>query len=150
MIEAKLIQRLHLDTNVFVYAIEGEPEIADPLLRFFEVLRGRTGCAVTSELTLAEVLPKASDIHRQSYLNLIVESRIFDLQPVSRDILIETASYRRNARMPKLPDAIHAVTAMRASCQIVLSNDVRLKLPAGYTVIKANPDSLSRIAQALA
>ena len=75
--------------------------------------------------------------------------RIFDLQPVNRDILIETAEYRRTVGNPKLPDAIHAVTAIRGGCQTVLSSDSRLRLPAGYTVLTPERENLSRLIQDL-
>jgi len=118
MTNADEIPRLYLDANVFIYAIEGSADIADPLRQLFDLLRANRGIGVTSELTLAEVLPRASTAQRRSYLNMIVWSRIFDLHPVSRDILIETAEYRKaqyrkKAGMPRLPDAIHVVTAIR-------------------------------------
>ena len=69
--------------------------------------------------------------------------RRFDLYPVTRDVLMETADYRGiagvsspdaskpYASMPKLPDAIHVVTAVRAGCDRMLSFDRALKLPEG-------------------
>jgi predicted nucleic acid-binding protein len=149
MIDTDEVPRLYLDANVFIYAIEGHPDIAEPLRRLFDLLRANRGIGVTSELTLAEVLPRASSVQRQSYLNMIVWSRIFDLHPVSRDILIETAKYREMAGMPKLPDAIHVVTAIRAGCRTVLSGDSRLKLPDGYSVLPPVAENLSRLIQEL-
>ena len=143
------VPRLYLDANVFIYAIEGDADIADPLRQLFNLLRANRGIGVTSELTLAEVLPRASNAQRRSYLDMIVWSRIFELHPVSRDILIETARYREEAGMPKLPDAIHAVTAIRAGCRTVLSADSRLKLPDGYSVLPPLADNLSRLIQEL-
>jgi len=143
------VPRLYLDANVFIYAIEGDADIADPLRQLFNLLRSNRGIGVTSELTLAEVLPRASNAQRRSYLDMIVWSRIFELHPVSRDILIETARYREKAGMPKLPDAIHAVTAIRAGCRTVLSADSRLKLPDGYSVLPPLADNLSRLIQEL-
>jgi predicted nucleic acid-binding protein len=131
--------RIYLDTNVFIHAIEGSPDIADPLRELFDLFRVRRGTGVTSELVLAG----ASDLRRRSYLNLIVWSRIFDLQPVSRDILIETAEYRKHAGMPKLPDAIHMVTAIRTGCRTILSADSRLRLPDGFSLLPPNRDNLS-------
>jgi predicted nucleic acid-binding protein len=143
------VPRLYLDANVFIYAIEGSADIADPLRQLFDLLRANRGIGVTSELTLAEVLPRASTVQRRSYLNMIVWSRIFDLHPVSRDILIETAEYRKTAGMPKLPDAIHAVTAIRAGCRTVLSADLRLKLPNGYSVLPPVAANLFRLIKEL-
>ncbi len=149
MTEPGEISRFYLDANVFIYAIEGNANIADPLRKLFDLSRHNPGMAVTSELTLAEVLPRAPDVRRRNYLNLIVWSRIFDLRPVSRDILIETAEYRETAGMPKLPDAIHVVTAIRAGCRTVLSADSRLRLPNGYSVLLPDHDNLSRLIRVL-
>jgi predicted nucleic acid-binding protein len=135
--------RIYLDANLFIYAIEGQPEVAALARELFELLRARRGIGVTSELSLAEVLPRATGTRRRNYLNLIVWSRIFDLQPVSREILIETADYRRAAGMPKLPDAIHMVTAIRSGCRKIMSADARLKLPQGFSLIKPGRESLS-------
>ena len=80
---------------------------------------------------------------------MIVWSQIFELRPVSRDILIETAEYREHAGMPKLPDAIHVVTAIRAGCRTVLSADLRLKLPEGYSVLSPAAENLNRLIREL-
>ena len=141
--------RIYLDANVFIYAIEGSPEVAESLRRLFELFRRKRGAGVTSELTLAEVLPKATTAQRRMYLDLIVWSRVFDLQPVSREVLVETADNRRVAQMPKLPDAIHVVTAIRAGCRTVPSADSRLKLPEGLRAHLPDSASVSRIVQEL-
>jgi predicted nucleic acid-binding protein len=149
MTNAGEVPRLYLDANVFIYAIEGNADIADPLRQLFDLFRANRGIGVTSELTLAEVLPRASNVQRRNYLNMIVWSRIFDLQAVGRDILIETAKYRETAGMPKLPDAIHVVTAIRAGCRTILSADLRLKLPEGYSVLPPAANNLFRLIQEL-
>lgn len=145
MTEVDATSRIYLDTNIFIYAIQGDARISEPLRELFGLLKTRKGMAVTSELTLAEVLAGARDIERRSFLNLILWSGIFDLHPVSRDILIETADYRKVAGMPKLPDAVHAVTAIRAGCRMILSRDHRLRLPVGYTVVPPDPTNLSNL-----
>ena len=150
MIEPNGTSRIYLDTNIFIYAIQGDEQIFGPLQGLFDLLRMKKGIAVTSELTLAEVLPGARDVDRRNYLNLIVWSGIFDLRAVSRDILMETADYRKAAGMPKLPDAIHAVTAIRAGCHKILSSDRRLRLPAGYSVISPEPANLDALIRELA
>ena len=145
MTDSDAVPRVYLDANVFIYAIEGSADVADPLRQLFGLLQAGRAIGVTSELTLAEVLPKASSVQRRNYLNMIVWSRIFDLRPVSRDLLIETAEYREHAGMPKLPDAIHVVTAIRTQCRTVLSADLRLKLPVGYSVISPRVENLTRL-----
>jgi predicted nucleic acid-binding protein len=52
---------------------------------------------------------------------------------VERTILIEAA--RLQARLVlRLPDAIHVATAVAAGCDVVLSNDRRLRVPAGMVL----------------
>jgi predicted nucleic acid-binding protein len=149
MTEARNLSRIYLDSNVFIYALEGTPALAVLLEKLFDRFRLRPGLAVTSELSLAEVLPNATTLQRRHYLNLIAWSHIFELAPVSRDILIETAAYRKAAGMPKLPDAIHVVTAIRSNCSMILSADVRLRLPEGYSLVKPSPVNVSRLIQEL-
>jgi len=143
MTEKSVSSKLYFDANVFIYAVEGSDDIAGRLRTLFELLSNNLNLAVTSELTLAEVLPKADPIRRRNYLELILYSGLFDLYPVTRDALMETADHRRiagvsrpdasksYASMPRLPDAIHVVTAVRAGCGRMLSFDRALKLPEG-------------------
>jgi predicted nucleic acid-binding protein len=68
---------VYVDANPFIYFIDGEEAVANRLRPFFELLRQKPGAAMTSELTLAEVLAKARPDARRSYLNLIVWSKLF-------------------------------------------------------------------------
>lgn len=149
MINAPPTSRVYIDANPFMYLVEGSEGEAAPIKELFACLSLRHGFAVTSELTLAEVMARANLAdHRRTYFDLVVLSEMFDLRPVSRDILIETAAYRRASvvreasgkeSMVKLPDAIHIVTAIRGGCTHVLSNDGRLRLPAGMMLVR--PDA---------
>ena len=84
---------LYIDTNIFIYAFEGFPEYADKLRELFEAIDSGTITAVTSELTLAELLVKPfmdANTQRQSfYRDTIQNSDLLSVCPVSRDILIE-------------------------------------------------------------
>ena len=141
--------KFYLDSNVFIYALNGPSDVAAQLQKLFGIFQTKPSMAVTSELTLAEILPRATSFQTRYYLNLIVWNHIFDLRPVSRDILTDTVDYRKAAGMPKLPDAIHVVTAIQAGCARILSNDRRLKLPDGYSVVHPDCESLSSLIRAL-
>ena len=144
---------VYVDANAFIYFLEGEEDVAKPILKLFSFLKNQRRTAVTSELTLAEVLPKARQREqRQVYLDLIVWSGICELQPVSRDILYETVDYRRSAAtrltggqeiMPRLPDAIHVVTAVRSGCSRILSADARMRLPDGMARVDPNENAVA-------
>ena len=151
-------RRIYLDSNAFIYAIEGVGDNSSQLHSLFSALRHRAELAYTSEFTLAEVLPKANVIQRQSYLTLILYSGLFNLLPVKRDILIETADYRRNlvrpslevrVSMPKLLDAIHIVTAIPAGCNTFVSSDRDLKLPVGMVRVGHEDGTLLKLVQDL-
>jgi len=129
MIDRGFKPRVYLDTNVFNRAFESEPEEAKNLQEVLAFLEQDRNFAVTSELTLAEVLAppwnrigRTKPNKRQFYLKLIVWSGFIDLRPVSREILISTADWRAHERV-KLPDAIHIVTAVETGCAFLLSSD---------------------------
>jgi predicted nucleic acid-binding protein len=150
---------IYIDANPFIYAVEGGDPLAGQVNRLFARLRNWPGIAVTSELTLAEVLPRAPlPRHRRSYFNLLLWSGIFDLKPISRQILVETADYRRTVAtkradgsrvMPKLPDSIHVVTAIRSGCKNLLSADSRIRIPIGMRLIEANEAGIAELMKEL-
>jgi len=112
--------------------------------------------AITSELTLAEVLapPDRKDalplhVKRRLYLDLLVWSRFIDLKPVSRDVLYETADLRNVAKM-KLPDAIHLVTAIQNKCRYFVSKDRRLKIPRGMKLVPPDKNGIAQVLKEIA
>lgn len=149
---------VYLDANPFIYFIDGQDEVASRMRPFFAALAAKPGAAITSELTLAEVLAKAEPNARRSYFNLIVWSKLFRLEPVTRDILIETANYRRATQKTKpdgskatlkLPDAIHVVTAMRSRCRLFFSADKKLILPVEMGIMRPDDLGLAELTKAL-
>jgi predicted nucleic acid-binding protein len=104
------------------------------LFRAFEV---GNASAVTSEFTLAQALVKPLEIDRQDiadpYVDLIQSSDHLIVIPIDRSVLVDAAHYRARLGI-KLPDAIHVATAAAASCEVFLSNDRRIKTPAGIAL----------------
>lgn len=150
---------IYIDANPFIYFIDGEEAVATYVRPFFALLAGRPGIATTSELTLAEVLAKARPDARRSYFNLVVWSKVFQLRPITRDILIDTADYRRATRRTrpdgtiataKLPDAIHVVTAVQSRCRMFLSADEGLTVPAGMVMLKPSEGGFAQLKRELA
>jgi predicted nucleic acid-binding protein len=147
---------VYFDTNPFMYAFEGDAAVAEPVQSLLRALQTRPHCGVTSELTLAELLAPVwregtmpLETRRKIYLDLLVGNRFFSLRPITRDILVETASLRSVFRL-KLPDAIHLVTASQAGCQFFLSNDGDIKgTPDGLTRIVPDADGIQRVLEAI-
>jgi predicted nucleic acid-binding protein len=149
---------VYVDTNPIAYALEGPERLASALKDLFAIFRSKPGIAVTSELTLAEVLPKKR-IPDRLFFDLLIWSKIFDPRPVTREVLIGTAPCRRIAAtklpdgrlsIPKLPDSIHVVTAVQAGCQAFLSSDHRIKLPQTIRLVQASEAGIKGLMQEMA
>ncbi len=130
---------VYLDTNIFIYALEGYADFVDELTELFESIDAGNFRAVTSELTLAEVLVRPlMDGNRErqiAYQHALQTNDVLEVIPVRRDVLVESASLRAVANL-RLPDAIHAATALLAGCQTFLTNDRRLLAIPGIRVFR--------------
>ncbi|MCW2308751.1 type II toxin-antitoxin system VapC family toxin [Rhodobium gokarnense] len=143
---------IYLDTNVFIYALEGAGDAAVPAQRLIEYLRENEGRGVTSELTLAEaafskrLTPREIERQRQegkpprrfagkrSYYELLLSSGVVTLEPVSRAVLEETIELRQaQSAKVKLPDAIHLATAVLSRCRYFVTGDKQIRVPGQMT-----------------
>jgi predicted nucleic acid-binding protein len=128
---------VYLDTNLFIYAVEGyEPE-RSTVRDLFSALDRQAFSGVTSEFTLAELLVKPFELGREdvvlAYSGLVQHSDRLAVAPVDRSILIEAA--RQRARLGILmADAIHVATALASGCDVFLTNDRRLRLPSAMAL----------------
>ncbi|WP_187301296.1 MULTISPECIES: type II toxin-antitoxin system VapC family toxin [unclassified Aureimonas] len=118
---------VYLDANILIESVEGPH--AD-FLRLVRRLTGEGRRFVTSELTLAEVLTKpfaeASSDLLCIYEDLLAADGLVETLPVDRAVLRESARLRAEIGA-KLPDMIHLATARLAGCEILVSNDKRLR-----------------------
>ncbi len=130
--------RIYLDTNVFIYALEGYSLYAGELAVLFAGIDEGTIQAVTSQLTLAETLVKPlmmGDLGRQALYEQAIRSRAaLHVADIDRDILVEAARLRATTGL-KLPDAVHAATARRANCTVIVTNDARFRVVSGIDVV---------------
>jgi predicted nucleic acid-binding protein len=138
MARLTLTGRVYLDTNIFIYALEGYPIFRTVLTTLFDALDRHELSAVTSELTLAEALVKPyldRSLERQAaYVQILQPSASLQIVPVSRDVLVAAARLRAETNM-KLPDAIHAATAQLTGCTQFLTNDTHVKTLPGLTIL---------------
>jgi predicted nucleic acid-binding protein len=131
--------RIYLDVNIWIYALEGYSAFAQELALLFQNIDQGLLTAVTSELSLAEALVKPvqdQDITLQEIYKQAISTRShFLVTPIGRDILIR-AAYLRAVTGLKLPDSIHLATALQYQCTTFLSNDQRFQAISGiHTVI---------------
>ncbi|MDX2259767.1 MAG: type II toxin-antitoxin system VapC family toxin [Hyphomicrobiaceae bacterium] len=123
--------RAYVDTNIFIYAVEG---VREPARMLFAAIEAGEIVAVTSELTVAELLVAPLRQGQASIVDLYLElltpgsSPNLLIVPVDRLVLVRSAQHRAE-RGGRLPDAIHVATALAAHCQFILSEDRTLALP---------------------
>jgi predicted nucleic acid-binding protein len=118
-----------VDTAPFIYFIEENPAYLGTIHPFFEALDADEFRAVTSMVTLIEVLVhplrQGNEALAHEYRNILLEARGLDLRPVSRAIAEEAASLRA-AHGLRTPDAIQIATAIHEGSTSLLTNDSRL------------------------
>jgi len=131
--------RIYLDVNIWIYALEQDPTFSQVLTELFQQVDQKTLTIVTSELSLAEALVKpmrAQDGPRQTTYRQLLSSRPnLRVIPVQRAILIEAARQRAASGSLKLPDAIHVATAVILNCTTLLTNDQKFKSLANLPVV---------------
>lgn len=122
--------RVYLDTNIIIYAVEGYETHAAPIKALLRGLSDGEIVAVTSELTVAEVLVKPKRDKKtkleQAYQVFLRPTELLHTSPITREILEAAAEIRANTTL-KLPDAIHVATAIGEQCDSFLTNDDRFK-----------------------
>lgn len=119
-------ERVYLDTNIVIYAIEGFAEYEGPIQQLLEAIDAGDLTAVTSELTLAEALIKPlKENHpktEQAYRDFLTTTSNFEIISISRDILEIAAQWSASTKL-KLADAIYLSTALHEHCDTFLTND---------------------------
>ncbi len=163
--------RVYLDTNFFIAALEGSPELASSCQFLLAAGARRPGSLVTSQLTLAEVLvgpfrarSGPSGLSREGgklvlapatlaveYGDLISDGPGLAVVAVDRDVLVLAAFRRANERTIRLPDAIHLATAEQAGCDHVVSGDRGIRPSTDYRFerIDISPEPLRLLTERL-
>jgi predicted nucleic acid-binding protein len=163
------IDKIYLDTNVFITAFEGRDKFGELLLQLLLRRREDSGSLfVTSELTLSEllVLPYRRIDHDliNKYETILVRSHWLDIVPVEMRILRHAAALRAQYPSLKLPDAIHLSTAIGSGCSHILTADEGIRgdyrLPSAHlvkavesgtlTILRPDEPTLTSLLQSLA
>jgi predicted nucleic acid-binding protein len=131
-------RRVYFDANVFIHALNGFPSYALTLRELFQAVESGGVSAVTSELTLAELLIipfRHGNIEEERRCRMILRPRShLQLIPVNTDVLEATARMRAALPAMHTPDAIHGATARLAGCDVFLTNDRHLKTISGLQI----------------
>jgi predicted nucleic acid-binding protein len=118
--------KIALDSNIFIYELDANPRYAAYARHVFQWLAEPHHFAVTSTLTMTEVLtrPYAAGATRQAneYYGLL--SNYPHLDWIAPDLVTAdlAAQFRAQHRM-RTPDAIQAATAVQSGATGLVSND---------------------------
>lgn len=117
-----------LDTAPLIYFIEEHPRYLETILTLFEAVERAEITAVTSTVTLLEVLVHPfrnnNDYLATEYRDILLHSKVITYD-VSAAIA-ESAAQLRSRHNIRTPDAIQIAAAMHAGATHFLTNDTRL------------------------
>jgi predicted nucleic acid-binding protein len=116
----------YLDTNPIIYSVEKHPVYWPVLQPLWQAAKGKTIEMVSSDLVLLETLVgplKSGDAALVNAYELLFQQAQTRLLPITHSILREAARLRATTKL-KTPDALHAATAIDASCALFVTNDV--------------------------
>lgn len=118
---------ISIDTNIFIYYFQQHFEYGPLAKTIFEDLTQGKSKAVTSIITLIELLAfKASDKDINILKNLFLQTPNLTRCDLTQSIGLEAARIRRSYGF-RLPDAIQLATAIHNKSKIFITNDIRLK-----------------------
>lgn len=128
----KILQKhkiISLDTNCFIYMFEAGPrgkELKEDL--FLPLEKGEIK-AVTSVLTIAEILVKPKSLGLQEvcddYVLTLTSYPNLEIIALNLEVAIRCAELRAKYKM-KTPDAIQIATALEGKATLFLTNDLEL------------------------
>lgn len=122
------MSRIFLDTNFFIYLIEGSGPRAARTRHLLEAFCARKDEIFTSVMTLGEVLviplKKGDSALAQRYREMFHRSGITVIPFIEQ--AAETFARIRASSAIRPPDAIQLATAGTAGCDLFLTNDDRL------------------------
>ena len=121
------IKLIALDSNIFIYNLEQNPEFVKLTDKIFTKLASNKLKAVTSIITLTEILsyPKTEGVINQLKEDFKSTPNL-SIFEVDEAIALEAANIRRHYRF-RLPDSIQLATAKLSKAKAFISNDERLK-----------------------
>lgn len=123
----KNLKRIGIDTNVFIYYFEQNPNFGVSARQVFDVLSSHVA-GVTSIIALIEILSPSffSKIAARETEKKFSEVPNLTVLEVNRNIATQAAAIRRQYGF-RLPDAIQLATALIFKAQAFITNDKRLK-----------------------
>ncbi len=123
-------RKIGLDTSVFIFQVEANPKYRELVNGIFAWLEGPKGRAVTSAITMLEVLVRPyrlSDRDRvNSFYALLSTFPHLEWMELTLEIADRAAQLRAEHNL-RTPDAIQAATSLACQATGLISNDTAFK-----------------------
>ena len=117
---------VYLDTDAIIYSVEQIAPYWSLLQPLWEAAQRGSFLVISSELALLETLVKplqlGDSLLIQLYRDLLTATQETRLTPIRRPIIARAAQLRATVNL-KIPDAIHAATALHEGVALFVSND---------------------------
>lgn len=124
------VTTLGIESAPFIYYVEKNPTYVQRMHAIFQWVTVSKIAAVTSVITLTEVLShpmrRGDQIVETAYRNLLTQSRELKLVPII-SIVAEKAAELRARYNLRTPDALQVASALQAGCDALLTNDLGLQ-----------------------
>lgn len=139
LVEAVGVGPVGLDTAIFIYFIEEHPRYLSALQAIFARLDAGELRAVTSAVTLGEVLVVPYRVRdfalAERYESLLTRSRGLVFRDLDRQLLRAAAQLRASTGM-RMPDALQVAAALGGQCSTFLTNDRRVPSIPGLDILQ--------------
>lgn len=123
----RLSKLIAIDSNIFIYHFQAHPIYLPLTIKVFKAIEMKSSKAVTSILTLTEVLGYKQSAEIINQLQQAFEEVVnLSLIEVNKSIAKDAAKIRRDYDF-KLADAIQLATAMYAKAKVFITNDEGFK-----------------------
>lgn len=129
---------VYIDSNVFIYFVEGEERLFAKANAFFAYVDLIGARLATSEMTLAECLYKPAQEQNttlvETYANLIEQNdEILKIELTGH--LAKQAGLIGGSIGLKLMDAVHYVSALQSGCDFLVTADTQFRSGPALTVV---------------
>jgi predicted nucleic acid-binding protein len=119
-------RRIAIDTCVFIYQLEGHPKYSSPAETVFEWLEQRGHTAVTSTVTMLDLLVqpyRQGDLKRVDQIYALLTT-FPNLEWIASSVEVSDLAARLRAdHNLRTPDAVQAATALDARATAIVTND---------------------------
>jgi predicted nucleic acid-binding protein len=133
---SKMRRRIYLDTNILIYAVDGDLLYRAKVQDMLNELEPDTEL-ISSELTLGEclrgALRRGNQDSAEGYRHLLLDRDFITLAPVTLPIIERAAQLGAEMNM-RLIDALHMATAEALACTVFMTNDRGIRAPAGVSL----------------